>query len=422
MSRAKAELAGNCWSDLVQQAIIWTIQASGARLVYRPGPEDNTGSLNYSLEPHTVKRIPLSSFIPPFVGSIAIATSVALGSASMLHAQEEKKAETKVQGAAESSEIKTEAGRLVVRVTDGLNNPTCVAVQPETGLIFVADSGNGQVVRVLDGKIEPVITDFPKESLGTNPPVNIGPLSLAFLNRDNLLVGTGGQPAGEDSIRQYALTPAAMKFDASKNSLTLIADPIITEPAEGNFFGLAVAPNAIYASSHGSAAKGWVSLVSRSSSDSLTNLARHLASTEAVGVATPTSVTLSPHGYLIVSNIGELGEKRDSVAAFYEPVSKKMLMKMELGLCDVCSIAYSPRRQMYALDMAWGQPHGGLYRVIEDKSAPSGLKTKLIVKLPNPTSMCFDSDGAVFVTLRGTVDEKGNSKGALVRIPSEENL
>ncbi|MFO0941049.1 MAG: hypothetical protein U0930_09795 [Pirellulales bacterium] len=213
-----------------------------------------------------------------------------------------------------------------------------------------------------------------------------------------------------------------MKADATKNSLTLIADPIVTEPAEGNFFGLAVSPTAIYTSSQGSAAKGWISTANRSQSDSLTNLSRHLAATEAVGVSTPASVTLTPHGYLIVSNIGELGEKRDSVAAFYEPISKKMLMKLELGLCDVCAIAYSPRRQMYALDMAWGQPNGGLYRVIEDKSVPSGLRTKLIVKLPNPTSMCFDSDGALNVTLRGAVDDKGNSKGALVRIPSEENL
>lgn len=360
-------------------------------------------------------------YLPLHLRALVIVACIALAPAGLL-AQEEKKAEPKVDVSTELAEIKTEAGRLVVRVTDGLNNPTSVVVQPETGLIFVADSGNGQVVRVLDGKVDPVITDFPKEALGTTPSVNIGPLCLAFLNKDNLLVGTGGQPAGEDGIRHYVLTPAVMKADATKNSLTLIADPIVTEPAEGNFFGLAVSPTAIYTSSQGSATKGWISTANRSQSDSLANLSRHLAATEAVGVPTPASVTLTPHGYLIVSNIGELGEKRDSVAAFYEPISKKMLMKLEFGLSDVCAIAYSPRRQMYALDMAWGQPNGGLYRVIEDKSVPSGLRTKLIVKLPNPTSMCFDSDGALYVTLRGAVDEKGNTKGALVKIPSEENL
>ncbi len=374
----------------------------------------------------------MKSFPPPqslcsSLSLFGLAASIVAFASSLSWAQEEKKADekaaAKVEAQSDLAELKTEAGRLVVRVTDGLNNPTCVAVQPETGFVFVADSGNGQIVRVLDGKVDPVITDFPKESLGTTPPVNIGPLCLSFINKDNLLVGTGGQPAGEDGVRHFVLTPTPVKYDSAKNSLTLIADPIATEPAEGNFFGLAVTPNSIYTSSQGSPAKGWICLANRSSNDSITNLTRHFSSTEAIGVAHPGSLTLSPHGYLIVSCVGELGEKKDSVAAFFEPVSKKMLLKLELGLHDVCAIAYSPRRQMYALDMAWAQPNaGGLYRVVEDKSVPSGLKTKLVAKLPNPTSMCFDSDGAVYVTLRGAVDEKGNTKGSLVRIPSEENL
>lgn len=352
----------------------------------------------------------------------SIAVVLLVGASSSQARQEEKKAEPAKTPAAGIVEYKTEAGRIVTTVVEGLNNPTSVVMQPETGVIFVADSGNGQVVRIVNGKAEPIVTDFPKESLATTPSVNIGPLSLAFLNRENLIVGCGGQAAGVDAVKVYTLS-AATKFDAPKLSLNLVADEPQSQPAEGNFFGLAVAPNAVFTTSQGDSAKGWISISMKSPSETLSGLARHIATTEATGVATPTAITVTPHGYLLVANVGSLGAEKDSVLAFYETASKKMLMKLDTGLMDISAIAYSPRRQMYVLDMAWSQPEsGGLYRIVEDKTAASGLRTKLICKLPHPTSMSFDGDGAVYVTLRGEVDDKGNSKGSLVRIPSEENL
>lgn len=354
--------------------------------------------------------------------SVALIAVVLLGASSANARQEEKKAEPPKTPATGSVEYKTEAGRIVTTVVEGLNNPTSVVMQPETGIVFVADSGNGQVVRIVNGKAEPIVTEFPKDSLATTPSLNIGPLSLAFLNRENLIVGSGGQPAGVDAVKLYSIS-AATKFDAPKLSLNLVADEPQSQPAEGNFFGLAVAPNAIFTTSQGDAAKGWISVTMKTPGESLSGLARHIASSEATGVATPTAITITPHGYLLAANVGSLGTEKDSVLAFYETASKKMLMKLDTGLMDISAIAYSPRRQMYALDMAWSQPEsGGLYRIVEDKTVASGLRTKLICKLPHPTSMSFDGDGGVYVTLRGEVDDKGNSKGSLVRIPSEENL
>lgn len=327
------------------------------------------------------------------------------------------------------TEFKTDSGKLVVQVVKGLNNPSAVSIQPETGIVYVADSGNGQVVRIVDGKVEPTIVEFPKEGLATTPSVNIGPLSLLFLGRDNLLVGTGGQPAGEDSLRLYSVSdfavgkPEPLKFSASKSSLNLPADAGQSLPGEGNFIGLAAVPNALFATSQSESGKGWIDIATKTGIETLLGFSRYIATSETVNVSTPTAITVTPHGYLLVSCVGSLGTERDSVAAFYEPASKKMLMKLELGLLDVVSILYSPRRQMYALDMAWSQPEsGGLYRVIEDKSAASGLRTKRIAALPNATSMCFDSDGGVYVTLRGPVDAQGNSQGTLVYIPADESL
>lgn len=63
----------------------------------------------------------------------------------------------------------------VETVVGGLTNPCGVAVQPETGVVFISDSGAGRVVRVVDGKLEAVITGFPKDVYGKGPMYDIGP-------------------------------------------------------------------------------------------------------------------------------------------------------------------------------------------------------------------------------------------------------
>jgi hypothetical protein len=90
-------------------------------------------------------------------------------------------------------------------IAKGLNNPCGVAIQPETGIVFVADSGNQRVVRVEDGELVEAITDFPQDVYGKGPKVNIGPLGLAFLSKSTLLVGGGGLPDGEELLRVFEL-------------------------------------------------------------------------------------------------------------------------------------------------------------------------------------------------------------------------
>merc|ERR1711964_151596 len=96
----------------------------------------------------------------------------------------------------------------VETLLDGLNNPCGVAVQPETGAVFVADSGGHRVVRIVDGKTEEVIVGFPQDVYGKGPMYNIGPLGLAFIGQNTLVVGGGGKPDGEEMLRVYEV-PAA---------------------------------------------------------------------------------------------------------------------------------------------------------------------------------------------------------------------
>ncbi len=51
-------------------------------------------------------------------------------------------------------------GLKVETILSELDNPCGIAIQPETGVVFISDSGASKVIKVVDGKAETVITDF----------------------------------------------------------------------------------------------------------------------------------------------------------------------------------------------------------------------------------------------------------------------
>src|SRR5437868_2286371 len=91
----------------------------------------------------------------------------------------------------------------VETVLSGLVNPTGVAIQPETGTIFVSDSGDGKIIRVADGKAQDVITGSPKDLYGKGPKYDIGPLGIAFFDKNTLVVGDGGYVDGKEFVRVF---------------------------------------------------------------------------------------------------------------------------------------------------------------------------------------------------------------------------
>src|SRR4051812_18705891 len=81
----------------------------------------------------------------------------------------------------------------VEEVVGGLSNPCGVAVQPGTNQVFLSDSANGRVCRVVNGKLQDVITGSPKDVYGKGPFYDIGPLGLVFTSDGkSIVVGDGG--------------------------------------------------------------------------------------------------------------------------------------------------------------------------------------------------------------------------------------
>jgi DNA-binding beta-propeller fold protein YncE len=307
----------------------------------------------------------------------------------------------------------------VETVLEGLTNPSGVAIQPETGHLFVADSGASRVIRVVDGKAEDVVTGFPKDIYGKGPMYNIGPLGLAFLDKDTLVVGDGSLPDGEEMLRVYTVPAAgaqAIPCDQMKFSFTL--PPTDDIKGEGSFYALAVTKDAIFATSNGDDTKGWVARADING-DKVENFRRFIATKEAVEVDAPVGIAISPRGEVVVGQMGEINVPGDSLLSFYEASSGKLLLNLPTGLYDIDAVAYSPKGQLYALDFAWmDTTAGGLFQLIAQRAdGKQTLKAEKIVALDKPTAMTFDKDGVLYITIFGTSAEGDTVKsGKLLKI------
>ena len=296
---------------------------------------------------------------------------------------------------------------IVEVVLDGLNNPSGVAIQPETGHVFVADSGALRVIRVVDGEAKDVITDFPRDIYGKGPFYDIGPLGLLFLDKDTLVVGGGGLPDGEEMLRVFKVPAAGedpIKADQLHGNAKVlgVSDDV---PGEGNFYAMAKGTKGVYVTCNGDDEKGWVSLATLEEDNQLKDFNRSIATKEAIGVDAPVAITISPDNHIVVGQMGETSEDPDSQLTFYNEDRQK-LDNFELRIRDITALAYSPiRARLYCTDFNWADTdNGGLYKIVKANNR-MGCKSKLIVNLKKPTALVFNKDGDAYITLAGTTSE-----------------
>ncbi len=308
----------------------------------------------------------------------------------------------------------------VKTIVERLNNPCGIAIQPETGHVFVSDSGALRVIRIVDGKAEPVITGFPKDNYGKGPVYDIGPLGLVFIDKNTLAVGGGGKLDGEEMLRVYKIPAAgAAPIDASQTHgvpNTLPADGKVV--GEGNFYGLAKGKQGIYVTCNGDDEKGWISLA-KISDGKITNFERKIATKEATKVDAPVAITISPEGFLAVGQMGEITLAGDSLLTFYDENGQK-LENFKTDLFDITGLAYGPKRgRLFATDFRWlDTDQGGLYKIIAIKDNYEKCKPQKIISLKKPTALAFHPNGDLYITLAGNpVEGDGKPDGKLIMIP-----
>lgn len=309
-------------------------------------------------------------------------------------------------------------------VVEGLYNPCGLAIQPETGHVFVADSGHGKIVRIVDGKAEDVVTGFALDVYGKGPMYDIGPLGLLFLDKNTIVVGGGSHPDGEEFLSVYTIPAAGEAAVDAKDAVTQLSLAATEEiKGEGNFYQLAMVDGAIYVTCNGDDTKGWVSKATVTDGK-VGPYERFIATKEAVEVDAPVGITISPRGEIVVGQMGEITIPGDSLLTFYD-TSGKMLANFETGLSDITALAYSPKgsepdaRQLYATDFVWSDTtQGGLFQLIgEEADGEMTVRTNKIADLDKPTAMAFAEDGTLYILVIGT-DAEGGSKdsGKLLKV------
>ena len=314
---------------------------------------------------------------------------------------------------AQTEDQKTTTPEVVVT---GLDNPTGVAVQPITGTVFVANSAAGEIVRIVDGKAQPVITGFPLSTYGKDPTYSIGPLGLAFIDTDTLVVGGGGRADGEELLCIYKL-PAVGKSIAADDMLHKLgpikAKPDVTTSGEGNFHGVVAAEDALYVTSNGDDTKGWILRAKLRDGKPHTGLRPYLATKNHIEIDAPAGITLTANGHLLVGQMGEIDKPGDSWISFYRGEDGQPLLNLKTGLHDITGLAYSRATgRLYAVDFAWMKPTaGGLFRLdrvfVDELQA---CKPTAIAQLDKPTALAFGKDGELYVTVFGTAQAGDTAK------------
>lgn len=290
----------------------------------------------------------------------------------------------------------------VETVLEGLHNPTGVAVQPETNVVYVAESGAGRVIRVVDGKPQEVVTGFAKEAKGLAESYDIGPLGLAFIEKDLLVVGEGGKTAGDDALLAFK-TPAATEksITVDQAKFTLPLPDANGAAAEGNFYGVAATKAGVYVTGTGDPNKGWLSKADTNGTK-VENFRRFIATKDLVQAESPGGITISARGDLVVGQQGSATAVEDSLLSFYNAKDGKLLANFRTGLRDIVALAYSPSGQLYALDIAWHDAsQGGLFQLIAVRDGSSNVKAEKIASLEKPTAMAFAPDGTLYITVLG---------------------
>ncbi len=305
-------------------------------------------------------------------------------------------------------------------VASSFYNPAGVAIQPETGHVFV--SMTDRIVRVIPGDPNTVhdeVVDFPNETYGKGPVYEIGPLGLAFADKNTLVVGDGGQDDGVELVRIYTVGSQPLPKDTVKKAAEMrsFSTPITPGPeslkGEGNFYGVAILGSTAFVTCNGDDTKGWIARLELDlKKPAPLKLTPFIKSKELTDTNAPMGATITPDGKLLVCQFGSNTTRPDSLLTFYNPLTGSLTKMLKTGLRDLTGIAYSPKTgKLYGVDFSWAEPsQGGLFRL--DITGEEVRATRLAA-LDRPTALAFSPDGKLYVTVIGAEPEKGKRTGQL---------
>lgn len=304
-------------------------------------------------------------------------------------------------------------------VASGYENPSGIAVHAGTGHVFFAATTGVYRLDPASKKVYEEVTGFPVDIYGKGPKYNIGPLGVALLGTDHLVVGDGSQPDGKEVVRVFRIgaNPPATPANASSAEFTLgpVGPGDASPKGEGNFYGVAVNSSGIFITANGDDTKGWI-LKAPVKDGKPGELAPFIATKPLVNVDAPVAITTTEKGSkLVVGQMGEINVAGDSQLTFYDANDGKLISNHKTGLSDISGLAYSPKTgKLYAVDFSWiDTTKGALYRLDIANGEVTPVK---IVDLDKPTAIAFGTKGELFVTVCGPTTAEKPAAGSIIEI------
>lgn len=307
----------------------------------------------------------------------------------------------------------------VTVVASGLDNPSGLALQTKTGHLFVA--ARSGVYRLVGDKLHTEVDHFSTDIYGKGPKYNIGPLGVACLGDEHLIVADGSNPDEKEVVLVLPVGAEAPAKPHTAKDAAFVLGPIKagadSAKGEGNYYGVAVGAGAIFITCNGDDTKGWIAR-SELKDHKPGELKPYIATKVATNVDAPVGITFSKDGKdLVVGQMGEMNVAGDSLLSIYDPATGKLKHNFKTGLNDIAGLAYSPKTgKLYVVDFAWvDTTKGGVFELKVDGDHVHAHK---VVSLDKPTSLAFGKDGKLYVTVFGT-SKDDKPAGAVVRIDAD---
>lgn len=308
-------------------------------------------------------------------------------------------------------------------IARNLDNPSGVTVNPQSGDVFIAEHrgivrlSRQEGQRRMNRSMQ--VNKFPTDIYGKGPMYDIGPLGLAFWGNDQLVVGDGSRPDGQELVRIYKISSEAPEKPVAEDSAAYTLGPIKPGDAsamgEGNFYGVAATDDALYFTSNGDDTKGWI-LRSEIKDGKPGELTPFIATKEVLTTDAPCGLTINKEGDLVVGQMGEVNLPGDSVLAIFDAQTGKLKNQYPTGLSDIVGLAYSPTTgKLFAVDFSWADPkQGGLFELTVSGDKCTARK---VFELDKPTAIAFTDNGTALITVVGTAEEGSDAKpGQLLRV------
>ena len=263
------------------------------------------------------------------------------------------------------------------------------------------------------------VVGFASETYGKGPVYEIGPLELAFADKNTLVVGDGGQDDGLEIVRIYSVGTQPLAKDKVRNAEKMDSFSTTFPPGpdsllgEGNFYGVAILGTTVFVTCNGDDSKGWIARMELDmKKPAPLKLIPFIKSKELTETNAPMGATITPERKLLVCQFGANNKNPDSLLTFYDPATGKLEQMLKTGQRDLTGVAYSPQTgKLYATDFSWAEPtKGGLYRL---EIVGTEVKAEKLAALDRPTALAFTPAGKLYVTTVGAEPAKGKRTGQL---------